>query len=66
MGAVCVSASCREVYCLFSPSVAALEMLLQQKVIGPALCGIEAWSHSVEDACIYVIAYVYLCVWGDS
>lgn len=62
---VCLRVAVRCIVC-FPPSVAALEMLLQQKIIGPALCGIEAWSHSVEDACIYVIAYVYLCVWGDS
>lgn len=42
MGAVCLCVCRQEVYCLFCPpSLAALEMLVQQKIIGPALCGIE-------------------------
>lgn len=57
MGAVCLCVCRREVYCLFfSPSLAALEMLVQQKIIGPALCGIEEWSYSVEDESILVCA----------
>lgn len=36
---VCVAERC--IVCFSSPSLAALEMLVQQKIIGPALCGIE-------------------------
>lgn len=60
MGAVClclcVCVSPRGVLFFFSPSLAALEMLVQQKIIGPALCGIEGWSYSVEDESILVRA----------
>jgi len=61
MGAVCSCVAKRCIVCFFSPSLGALEMLVQQKIIGPALCGIEGWSYSVEDEsvhhnCIFVCA----------
>ncbi len=51
---VCVSP--RGVLFVFPPSLAALEMLVQQKMIGPALCGIEGWSYSEKDESICVCA----------
>lgn len=58
MGAVCLCVCVAErcIVFFFSPSLAALEMLVQQKIIGPALCGIEGWSYSVEDESILVRA----------
>lgn len=58
MGAVCLCVCVAErcIVCFFPPSLAALEMLVQQKIIGPALCGIEGWSYSVEDESILVCA----------
>lgn len=54
---LCVCVSPRGVlFVFFSPSLAALEMLVQQKIIGPALCGIEGWSYSVEDESVRVCA----------
>lgn len=63
---VCVSP--RGVLFVPPPSLDALEMLVKQKIIGPALCGIEGWSYSAEDepirVCVYVIVYSRVC--GDS
>lgn len=53
---VCVCVSPRGVLFVFPPSLTALEMLVQQKIIGPALCGIEGWSYSAKDEYICVCA----------